>query len=211
MPSTRTDRQRFRPVRWLLRRLWQAVMVGALVPTLVTLGVYGGLFVRSVVRHPTLDHLIALLFLWQTQTGAAFAIAAAFIGGAVVLHQTATTRRLEDVRRSRRAAALRAVLPLALSELCDYAARCAAISAELLAQPSSSPVKAPGLSVPSLPPGLVDQLTELIEASEPDHARPLIVLVRRVQIQHARMRDMQRRAGSQTGSILVRAPTWLAA
>jgi hypothetical protein len=201
----RTDRWCSWPISRLVRRPWQPVTVGVLVPTLVALAVYVLLLVRSMLRHPTLDHLIALLFLWQTQTGAAFAVAAAFIGAAVILHQTAATRQLEETRRMRRAAGLRAVLPLALSELCDYAARCAEISAGLLAQPNSSPVRALGLIIPSLPDGLVSALTDLIEASEPDHAKPLIALVRQVQIQHARMRDMQRRAGSQTGSLLLRA------
>jgi hypothetical protein len=191
----------------LQRRVSLTTTFGALVavPTVVMLGVYGWLFLRSMLRQPTLEHLIALLFLWQTQTGAAFAVAAALIGASVVLHQTATTRRLEETRRERRAAALRAVLPMALTELGDYAVRCAEISATLLTQPNGERIEDPGLRFPPLPAGLVDRLTELIEASEPDHARPLIVLLRRVQIQHARLRETERRASGQGGSILVRA------
>jgi len=143
--------------------------------------------------------------LWQTQTGAAFAIAAALIGAAVVLDQTATTRGLEEMRRARRATALRAVLPLVLTELTDYAACCAAINARLLAQLSSSAITDPDLEFPALPAKMADRLTDLIEASELNHARPLIVLSKRVQIHHARMRDTRRRATSKDGSILVRA------
>jgi hypothetical protein len=46
-------------------------------------------------------------------------------------------------------------------------------------------------------------ITELIEATEPEHARPLIVLIRRLQIHHARVRDIQRRANDKSGSILL--------
>lgn len=179
-----------------------AILVG--LPTLAALGLYGWLFVRSMLRNPTLEHLIALLFLWQTQTGAAFAVAAAILGATVILHQTATTERLETTRRKRRAAALRAAFPLALMELADYAANCAAIHAGLLAQPKTSPIRAPNLQFPPLPDGLVRHLTELIEATESDHARPLTVLLRRLQIHHARARDTQRRAADQDGNIL----TW---
>jgi hypothetical protein len=192
-------------VRRLVRRLRLTTTIGVLVavPTLAGLGVYCWLFARSMSRTPTLGHLITLLSLWQTQTGAAFAIAAALIGATVILHQTDTTRRLEDTRRTRRAAALRAVLPLALMELSDYAARCAELHAELLAQPKTRPIRATSLLFPPLPDGLVGQLIELIETIEQDHARPLIVLVRRLQIHQARTRDTQRRAASQLGNVLV--------
>jgi hypothetical protein len=68
-------------------------------PTLAALVLYGCLFVRSMLRHWTLEHLIALLFLWQTQMGAAFAIAAALLGAGAILYQTETTQRLEEARR----------------------------------------------------------------------------------------------------------------
>jgi hypothetical protein len=141
------------------------------------------------------------LFLWQTQTGALLAVAAALIGAAAILQQTRTTQRLEEVRRERRAVALRAVLPLTLTELSAYAASCAEINATLLEpiyplrQPGgSSGIMAPSLHYPPLPVGLVDRLIGLIEASEQDHARPLIILLRWVQIQHARCLNTMRRA-----------------
>jgi hypothetical protein len=110
-----------------------------------------------------------LLFLWQTQTGAAFAIAAAGVGARVILDQTATTRRLDERRRERRATALRAVLPLDLMELTDYTSKCAAIYGDLLARPNQFNIHAPDLPFPPLPEGLASRLTELIEATDPDH------------------------------------------
>ncbi len=171
----------------------------------VMLAVYGGLFVRSMFRHPTLEQLTALLFLWQTQTGAMIALVAAVIGAAVVLHQTGTTRRQAETRLMRRAEALRAVLPLALAELSDYTASCAAIYAGLLAQPNSLPITTADLHFPPLPAGLADHLTQLIEVSDPAHAMALITLARRVQIHHSRAEDAAMRLGNRNGLIFVRA------
>jgi hypothetical protein len=57
---------------------------------------YGALFLRSMGRHGwTLDHLTALLFLWQTQTAAAFALLAALVGSAALVHQTLAAQRRE--------------------------------------------------------------------------------------------------------------------
>ena len=79
-----------------------ATKIGLLVvgtPTLAASGLYIFLFLRSMHRHPTLEHLIVLLSLRQTQTGAAFAIAAALLGAVAILYQTETTQRLEEARR----------------------------------------------------------------------------------------------------------------
>jgi hypothetical protein len=109
------NRQKGGPSR-LTRRAKLTTGTGFLIaaPTLAALGLYGGLFFRSIVTHPTLGHLIALLFLWQTQTTGAFAIAAAVVGAAAILYQVETTSRLAEEERDRRAAALWAVLPLTL-------------------------------------------------------------------------------------------------
>ena len=43
-----------------------------------------GLFARSVFRLSTLQHLITPLVVWQTQMGAAFALAAALVGASAI-------------------------------------------------------------------------------------------------------------------------------
>jgi hypothetical protein len=201
--------------------------VVVLVPTVLVGLVYVGLFVRSMVRLPTLTHLIALLFLWQTQTGAAFALVAALIGAIAIVRQTGATERRAEERRKRRATALRAVLPLMLSELTDYATRCADLFAEVLENSGANfplhwprqrpapgtplwppPPLPPPVMLPPLPSEFVGQLTDLIEAITPDHAQPLVTLVKRVQIQHSRALDLQRRIlGPREGEIVVRTNT----
>jgi hypothetical protein len=186
-------------VRWPSLTTTIAYLIA--IPTSAALGLYGWLFLRSMLRHPTLEHLIVLLSLWQAMTGAAFAIAAALLGAGVILYQTQEARHLADERRKRRAVALRAVLPLALMELSGYAIECATILMRgLRTKPNglhvdSEPPEAihvpPGaLLVPPVPNGLESRLTELIETTACNHTRPLIVLIRRLQIQQGRAREM---------------------
>lgn len=156
-------------------------------------GLYVWLFACAMLRDPTWKHLITLLFLWQTQTGAAFALAAALVAAGVVWHQTQANRRLEDERRDRRAFALRAILAPALSELSDYATRSATMLAEAFAKrPVSGTVISGRITFPAVPDGLVLHLTAFIEAAKPAHAKSFIVLVKRLQTQHARMLALQR-------------------
>jgi hypothetical protein len=135
--------------------------------------------------------------------GACLAIVAALIGARVVLHQINETRRNDEERRMRRATALRSVLTLGLIEIYDYVAACALIYAELLLTQFESQISSAGIQIPPLPDDLVKQFTDLIETLDPDHARPFIVLIRRLQIHHSHARDTQRRAASQN-SILTR-------
>jgi len=201
------------PRRWVRdkwRRLKDAIGVTGvvvLVPTLLVLLVYVALFARAMLRQWTLKHLITLLYLWQTQTGAAFALAAALVGAIALVRQTTATERRAKTRRARRAAALRAVLPLMLTELTDYAERCVTIFSAVLKRNLTSLALNPAErsapqqlwwvaddeQLPPLPERLVEQLIELIETSEPDHARPLILLARSVQLQHARARELRGR------------------
>ena len=87
------------------------LVVGAVGAVCVVLLVYAGLFLRSMVRHGwALDHLTALLLLWQTQTAATFALLAALIGATVILHQTHAAECRENMRRHHERTALAAAL-----------------------------------------------------------------------------------------------------
>lgn len=199
-------RQRSRWPRWALGQN-VVTLLGVITATwaVAALGLYGWLFMRSMQRAGwTLTHLTDLLYLWQTQTGVAFAVAAAILGATAVLYQTAATRRGEEERRARRFVALRAVLPLTLSELTDYAAACAKIHETLLSPTFGIPIVAPGIQCPSLPNGLVDRLAEIIEASDERHTRPLVVLIQHVQIQHARVQRTKVAASGASRSLLFR-------
>jgi hypothetical protein len=171
------------------------VIVSLITLTSAALGLYVWLFASAMLRDPTWRHLITLLFLWQTQTGAAFAVAAAWIGAGVLWHQTQDNRRKDEEQRERRAFALRATLTPSLSELSDFATRSAKILEDAFSRrPVPGTVISGRITFPELPNGLVMQLTALIEAAKPDHAKPFIALVTRLQIEHARMLDLQRQS-----------------
>jgi hypothetical protein len=184
-------------------------LVALVLTTAVAIGGYVALFLGSMIRHRSWDHLTELLFLWQAQTGAAFALATALIGAAVIVDQTQAAERRAEEQRERRAGALWAVSSLMLTELSDYGTSCALIYVKAINPPmvnlSGVPPQRPGQwrwphgeSLPPLPVGLVDRLADLIEASAPDHARPLKTLANVVQIQHARARNLQHDIQRQT-------------
>jgi hypothetical protein len=168
---------------WWARRRWRLpisfVVICVLVLTVLALLGYFGLFVHSLLQHWTFQHLTALLWHWQTQTGAAFALVAALVGAWAVMQQTKATERQAEERRNRRAEALRTTLPVVLTELMDYAIRCA----ELYARTLASAVWPEGERLPPLPSGFVDRLSELIEQANPAFAEALTTLIRVVQIQ----------------------------
>jgi hypothetical protein len=165
------------------------------------LGIFLGLFIKSMLRNPSISHLITLLFLWQTEVAAAFAFAAAGIGAAVILHQTQEQQNADQRQRKRTANAIRASLPLVLSELSDYEASCAK-SLEILLPPLvTGRVAQQTLHFPSLSVGLVSQITEWIAVSEEAEGEAFVHLLHRLQIQQARLRDMSARALGKNGTM----------
>ena len=165
-----------------------AAVSGFQAVALVAFAFYGVLFLRSMWGHPTLRHLCDLLWLWQTQVAGLFAVAAAWLAGVVVLHQTRVTEDIALQGRRRRAAALRAVLPLIMVELGNYAQACGRL---FIGQSpnSSGHSDAEPVTVPALPSGLSERLLEMIEASDDLHARPLTLLALRLQVQNTRAAD----------------------
>jgi hypothetical protein len=184
----------------LLRRVFptpERVLGWLIAITGVILLIYLGLFARSMYAHFGWKQLRLLLFLWQAQSGAILAILAAGIGACAILVQTREGRRQAEEQRLRRLAGQRAVLPLALAALGDYADQCAAIVGDLMQQRSNaSRTTLENVNFPPLPPDLVENFRQIIEASREAEARPLIILIRRVQIQHSRVGQIQRNGRS---------------
>jgi hypothetical protein len=182
---------------------WRVLAITAL-GTVVLLGPYIILFILSMLRHATLKHLIALLFLWQTQTGAALAIVAAITGGGFVLYQTTEARRLDQDQRIRKIYALRGLLTHDLAELTNYCRKGAELFVSLFVfdptNPTGKPyIRAIELDIPSPPPGVVDRVASLIENCEPDQMRPFVLLLERIQIQHASAKGVKFRAAMENG------------
>jgi uncharacterized integral membrane protein len=181
---------------------WLLAITG--IGTIGLLGPYIILFLISMYRHATLSHLITLLFLWQTQTGATLAIVAAIIGGGFLLYQTTEARRLDQSQRVRKIYALRGLLTHDLAELTDYCRQSAQLFVSLFvfdpANPAGRPyIRAIGLNLSPPPPGVVGRVASLIENCEPEQIRPFVLLLERTQIQHARATNVKFRAALDNG------------
>ena len=158
----------------------------------VVLLIYLGLFIRSMCAHPSFEQLrlLLLLFLWQAQSGALLAVLAAGIGATAVLIQTREGRRQADEQRHKRLSAQRAALPLTLAAVADYAEECAGHVENLLHRPhGAGRIEIPRF--PPLPHDLLARVSQVIESCDELEARPLIILSRRLQIQHSRIRQLQ--------------------
>ena len=143
----------------------------------------------------------AQVLAWQTLIAGGLAILAALIGGSYIQDQIAVAERHEQDRLRRSFAAARALLPLTLSQISEYAkATAGELETTYHKRDGQRIPKLPEVSFPTLPGGVVDQLREVIGAADETTAGVLSDLVAKVQIQRSRVRDAEaaiRRGGSQ--------------
>jgi hypothetical protein len=140
---------------------------------------------------------------WQTSIGAVIALCAA---GLAFWNTTRTLRnseKLEIQRRRQKQIALRAVLPLALSEIAGYAVSVGRTLSELhsscvdgvLVHASAVPV-----TFDTAPRVVISILADFIEYSDQLDVQLFAHLIRRIQVQQARLgalsRDIARSHGS---------------
>lgn len=143
---------------------------------------------------------------WQTLIGGLIAIVAALLA---VWNTTRTLRnaeRLEQFRRSKKRQALRAVLPLVLSEVSDYAEKVTDELAEMDNQCDAdkmlhhNAVAAP--SFPSTPVDVIASLKEFIELADDDIDTKVVVsILRRMQVLQARARGLASDIRSNSGGV----------
>lgn len=145
---------------------------------------------------------------WQTLTGALVALLAAYIAFRNTKHSLNQAARLENNRRGRKHAAVRAVLPLALAQISGYAERSARALNELLGKCTGETLPhrtAPETLVQSPPTETLKTLADFIEYSDTLDVRVLEATAAWIQIHDSRVRglfDDNRSAGS--GHVIVR-------
>jgi hypothetical protein len=123
------------------------------------------------VAGPMPSELLAWLQKWQTLAAASVALFAAYIAFRNTTRSLAQAEKLETFRRSRKHAALRAVLPLALAQVSNYAERSARALNELVGNCTGETLQAmtaPESLVQPLPPDTLKTLADFIEYSNGD-------------------------------------------
>jgi hypothetical protein len=145
---------------------------------------------------PLPDGFAGWLRQWQTLVASTVALIAA----AVAFHNTTRTLRqgaeLEATRRQRKHAALRAVLPLALSQVANYAEGSARALDKLVSLcleqkfPHLPEKAAPESLIEPLPSDTLKTLTEFIEYSDTVDVRLLQDTIVWIQIHNSRVRRM---------------------
>jgi hypothetical protein len=138
-----------------------------------------------------------LLYDWQTLLTGVAALVAAWWTVRQIRSQIRQTEELATDQRRRRERAARAMLPLALSELADYAAACMtrlhALRPYFRPDGSLDSTQADKAgadwTTPALPQNVLAVVKECIEFVDDGPARTLAVLIRQFQVQHVRLND----------------------
>jgi hypothetical protein len=140
---------------------------------------------------------------WETLVTGIGAVVAAFFTVRRLREQITQTQKLADDQRQRRARAARATLPLALSQLAQYATSCikglydlrpyfrAVHSANDLAQRGQ---KCAAWELPLLSDNVFNSLKECIELIDDEPAQAIVELIGHIQIQRSRLEEYISRA-----------------
>lgn len=149
----------------------------------------------------------AILFLWvddwEALVAAMLALSAATLGAYLLHRQIEETRRAERKRLARRFRAVKAALPMVLSDICEWAKGSAeawllaadTLDASIVDQviPESmggTPRYArENVRFPPLPPNTVNDIQAMIEASNRTNGQPFICLLEKLQVRVTRSRE----------------------
>lgn len=143
---------------------------------------------RAVVTAPKKDW-IEIAQDWQGLEAGALAIIAAIIGLIALNRQTRQNALIEQDRIARQLRARRAVLPLTLSALSDWANSCGLILLDAMKKIASQSVFTSDGEMPELPGNLVRDLERFVEACDESGAASISNLLGDIQIFDARMRS----------------------
>lgn len=140
---------------------------------------------------------------WQILIAGMVALAAAFVGGAYITEQIRAlnsqvnrqfeaSQNLENERRQRKFAAARAVLPLTLNNLCEYASRCGAALKKMLDhqldEKIPNDIEIPDL--PTLPKDVIDELRNVVEFGDEQISKAAATLIREIHYKTAGLKNL---------------------
>ncbi len=141
----------------------------------------------------------SILERWQTLLAGVLALIGAAAGAYFLHRQIRQNWSIEDKRRVRKRAALRATGPLALASISEYAIACVPPLKDLHQQCkgqrlAASTIRVP--SIPSVPTESITFLSDFIEYSEPGETDLIEQLLREIQVQSGRLKTMLLNIGS---------------
>lgn len=153
-----------------------------------------------------------LLYHYQTLVGGLLAIAGAAIGAAYINKQVKSAERQELNRLASRREAARAVLPLTLSSVTEYATDAGRAMLALMAQCQGETLP-PQVAIPTwpkLPTEAINSLKELAEYSRPNETLFVSRLLSALQIQNSRIRDLEKElSGNRRSTLKVNLESYL--
>ena len=147
-----------------------------------------------------LDDAGKWLYDWQTLIAGALALIGA-LGTVYYLHaQIEQARDLENARKRREENAARAVLPLALNQVVEYAVECIEFLNRLAPAGRNCGVLLVDANVrpPSVAPEAVGTIRECVRFADDEIVQKLSTILIRLQIQQARLRDVLTHAAETT-------------
>jgi hypothetical protein len=154
------------------------------------LGIAGPLF-----RDVNLQQFWSTIKGWQTLIAALIALGAAYVAWSNTTRQLSHAAELERKRRSRKQAALRAVMPLAFSEIVNYARRSSNMLQNLRARREARRVGDTEDTVTAgelteLPADTIAVITEFIEYSDTIDVALFENMLSRIQIHNSRTQSL---------------------
>jgi hypothetical protein len=148
---------------------------------------------------------IVLFYNYQTIISGFLAVMGALVTVIVINKQIRQADRHETERRRRENFAARAMMPAALSELSEYSIACVRALLPLLPEAPGQLVPAElSVNAPPIPPEAVFTLRHAIQFGDDPVAENIADLIRKLQIQHSRIRNI-RNWMSTSARIIVRA------
>jgi hypothetical protein len=168
-------------------------MRGIVIFLILSLAINLLIFFPWLISSMLLGEFSKWLFRWQTLVAALVASVAAYIAFQNTTRTLKHSERLENNRRNRKHAAVRAVLPLALAQVTAYGERSARDLNELVnkCNGESLPSKtAPASIAEPLPSETLETLSEFIEYSDSVNVEIIEATVAWIQIHDSRIRGL---------------------
>jgi hypothetical protein len=123
-----------------------------------------------------------------TLIGASVAICAAIVGGIFINKQIRYSERLAEEQRARAERAAKAVLPLALADLSQYARDCVRFLDTAIGPGTGDPRLPVDLQPPRVPENSVGPLQTCAQFADPENSDKIAKALGKLQIQQSRLR-----------------------